>query len=99
MREVVQFVPAKEPKNRSMPLTEAMVRFVDVAELIKARSVTDEALRDLCEDYRLARETLTRLRKAKPRRAAEISEYSILVSELEDEIIRHLLGSGEAGPA
>jgi hypothetical protein len=85
----------KEPRNRSMPLTAAMVRFVDVAELIKARSLSDETLRDLCEDYRLARETLTKLRRSKPKRAAEIAEYSTLVSELEDEIIRHLLGSGE----
>ena len=78
-----------------MSLSAAMVRFVDVAETIKARSIKDEALRDLCEDYRLARETLTRLRKAKPRRADEIADYSVLVAELEDEIIRHLLGSGE----
>jgi hypothetical protein len=94
MREVIQFGPMKEPRNRFMPLTAAMVRLVDVAELIKARSASDEALRDLCDDYRLARETLTRLRKAKPRQAAGIAEYSTLVSELEDEIIRHLLGSG-----
>ena len=73
-----------------------MVRFVDVAEMIKARSVADEVLKDLCEDYRLARETLTRLRKARPRRPDEVAEYSVLVAELEDEIIRHLLGSGEA---
>lgn len=73
-----------------------MVRFADVAELIKARSVSDETLRDLCDDYRLARETLTRLRKAKPRRAVEVAEYTTLVTELEDEIIRHLLGSGTA---
>ena len=86
----------KVPRNKSMPLTEAMVRFVDVAEMIKARSVADEALRDLCEDYRMARETLTRLRKAKPKRADEIAEYSVLVAELEDEIIRHLLGPGES---
>src|SRR3954462_4054368 len=32
----------KEPRNRHMPLTAAMVRFVDVAELIKSRSITDE---------------------------------------------------------
>ena len=57
--------------------------------------ISDEVLRDLCEDYRLARETLTRLKKAKPKRSAEISEYTILVSELEDEIIRRLLGAEE----
>jgi hypothetical protein len=96
MREVSQFGPMKEPKKRSMSLTAAMVRFVDVAELIKARSMSDEALRDLCEDYRLARETLTRMRKSKPARTAEIAEYSTLVAELEDEIIRHLLGSRTA---
>jgi len=85
----------KQPRNRQMPLTAAMVRFVDVAELIKARSITDEVLRDLCEDYRVARETLTRLRKAKPKRTVEIGEYTDLVADLEDEIIRQLLGSGE----
>jgi hypothetical protein len=85
----------KVPRNRSMPLTTAMVRFVDVAELIKSRSVADEVLRDLCEDYRLAREALTRLRKIKPRRVAEIAEYTAMVAELEDEVIRHLLGAGE----
>jgi len=72
-----------------------MLRFVDVAEVIRSRSVADEVLRDLCEDYHLARETLTRLKKAKPRRSAEISEYTVLVSELEDEVIRRLLGAEE----
>lgn len=80
-----------------MPLTAAMVRFVDVAELIKSRSIADEVLRDLCEDYRLARETLTRMKKEKPRRAAEVAEYITLVAELENEIIRHLLGPEETG--
>jgi len=85
----------KEPKSPRMPLTAAMARFVDVAELIKSRSTTDEVLRDLCDDYRLARETLTKLRKAKPKRDVEISEYTDLVAELEDEIVRRLLGSVE----
>ena len=88
----------KAPKSRSMSLTAAMVRFVDVAELIKSRSLSDEALRDLCEDYRLARETLTRMKKTRPRPTAEVAEYTILVAELENEIIRHLLGSEEVGP-
>src|SRR5262245_51479086 len=87
--------PMKDPKSRSMPLTAAMVRFVDVAELIKSRKITDEVLRDLCEDYRLARETLTRLKKSKPKRPEEISEYTIMLSELEDELIRRLLGTEE----
>jgi hypothetical protein len=87
----------KAPKNRSMPLTAAMVRFVDVAELIKSRSKADEVLRDLCEDYRLARETLTRMKNVRPRRTVEVAEYTTLVAELENEIIRHLLGSDEVG--
>ena len=80
-----------------MPMTAAMVRFVDVAELIKSRSLDDEVLRDLCDDYRLARETLTRMKREKPRRAAEVAEYTTLVAELENEIIRHLLGSEGVG--
>ncbi|MDW6021019.1 hypothetical protein SAZ10_04500 [Mesorhizobium sp. BAC0120] len=75
-----------------MQLTTAMARFADVADLIKIRSQSDEALKDLCEDYQLARETLTNLKKMKPRRSKEISEYKSLILELEDEIIRTLLG-------
>ncbi|RUM95764.1 hypothetical protein EET67_21410 [Pseudaminobacter arsenicus] len=82
-----------DPKNRSMPLTAALARFVDVADLIKSRMATDDVLRDLCEDYRLARETLTRLKKERPKRPAEIVEYTSFVAELEDEIIRYLLGA------
>jgi len=78
-----------------MPLTAAMVRFVDVAELIRSRSVMDEDLRELCEDYRLARETLTRMKQQRPRRTAEIAEYTSLAADLENEIIQHLLGSEE----
>jgi hypothetical protein len=85
----------KAPRNQSMPLTAAMVRFVDVAELIRSRSIADEVLRELCEDYRLARETLTRLKKQRPRRTVEIAEYTSLAADLENEIIQHLLGSGE----
>jgi hypothetical protein len=76
-----------------MPLTAAMARFADVADLIKVRSQTDEVLKDLCEDYQLARETLTNLRKLKPRRSSEIAEYKAFLAELEDEIIRRLLGT------
>ena len=36
----------KAPRNQSMPLTAAMVRFVDVAELIQSRSIADEVLRE-----------------------------------------------------
>jgi hypothetical protein len=85
----------KLSRNNMITLSSAMTRSVDVAELIKSRCITDEVLRDLCEEYRLARKTRTRLRKARPRRTSEVEEYSMLVDELEDEIIRHLLGSEE----
>ncbi len=81
----------KTPKNRSMPLTAAMARFVDVAELIRARAELDDTLRDLCEDYRLARELLLNAKKEKPRSTKNISEYSSLVDDLEDEIMRYLV--------
>jgi hypothetical protein len=81
----------KTPKNRSMPLTTAMARFVDVAELIRSRAELDDTLRDLCEDYRLARELLLNAKKEKPRSTKNISEYSSLVDDLEDEIMRYLV--------
>lgn len=81
----------KTPKNRSMPLTAAMARFVDVADLIRSRAEFDDTLRDLCEDYRLARELLLNAKKEKPRSTKNISEYSSLVDDLEDEIMRYLV--------
>ena len=81
----------KTPKSRSMPLTSAMARFVDVAELISSRAKLDETLRDLCEDYRMARELLLNAKKEKPRSTKKISEYSSLVDDLEDEIMRYLV--------
>lgn len=84
----------EEAKNRSLPLTTALARFVDVADTIKSRFGTDEILRDLCEDYHLARKTLTNLKKQRPRQSDRIAEYTVLANEIEDEIIRHLLSSG-----
>jgi len=80
-------------KNPSMPLTAAMARFADVADIIRSRAEADEVLRDLCEDYRTARQTLTRLKKEKPRPTKKIAEYASLVEELEDEIMRYMLGA------
>ena len=84
-----------DPKTQSMPLSAVLVRFADLAEQIKSRSVSDEVLRDLCDDYRLARQTLTRLRKKRPKQTAEVAEYTALVAELEDEIVQHLLDTAE----
>jgi hypothetical protein len=81
------------PKNRSMPLTAAMARFVDVADLIKSRIQSDDALHDLCEDYHLARQLLAKVKKEKPKSAKRIAESAALVEDLEDEIIRCLLGA------
>ena len=81
------------PKPRSMPLTAAMARFVDVADLIRSRADVDEVLRDLCDDYRMARQILMKAKKEKPKPTKTIFEYSSLVNELEEEIIRYLLGT------
>lgn len=79
------------PKPRLMPLTAAMARFVDVADLIRSRADVDDVLRDLCEDYRMARQILIKAKREKPRPTKKILEYSSLVAELEDEIIMNLL--------
>ena len=74
-----------------MPLTAAMARFVDVADAIRSRVEVDEVLRDLCEDYRLAREILARMKKERPKPGKKVAEYSLLVEDLEDEIMTYLL--------
>ena len=81
----------KNPTNRTMPLSAAMARFVDVADLIKSRAEVDEALQDLCEDYRLAYETLARMKRERPRPVERIREYNVLLKELEAEIMAYLL--------
>jgi predicted component of type VI protein secretion system len=81
------------PKPRSMPLTAAMARFVDVADLIRSRADVDDVLRDLCEDYRMARQILMQVKKEKPKPKEKIIEYSALVDELEDELIMYLLNT------
>ena len=82
-------------KNRSMPLTAAMVRFADLADIIGSRVAIDEGLRDLCEDYHLARQTLKRIKRERPRPTKQVAEYTSLVEDLEEEIIRYLLGGDQ----
>lgn len=89
----------KTSKNRSIPLTTAMARFVDVADLIRSRSEVDATLRDLCEDYRLARELLTRMKKERPRSSKRIAECSVMVDDLEEEIMAYLLASAQRSEA
>ncbi|MCO5064982.1 MAG: hypothetical protein M9924_11285 [Rhizobiaceae bacterium] len=81
-----------------MLLTTAMARFVDVSDLIKSRAQVDDFLRDLCEDYQLARQLLLREKKQRPRQAKKIAEYTSLVDELEDEIMRYLIGAEQKPP-
>lgn len=88
--------PMSASKNRTLPLTTAMARFVDVAELIRTRAKMDEVLRDLCEDYRMARELLTKAKRQKPRSAKSISEYTVLVEDLEEEIMQYLIDPGKS---
>ena len=78
-----------------MPLTAAMARLVDVADLIRSRAEVDEVLRDLCEDYRLAREILNRMKKERPKPSDKISEYSVMVHDLEEEIMAYLLDTAD----
>lgn len=79
-------------------MTAAMARFADLAEIIRARAEADETLHDLCEDYRLARETLVRFRKEKPRPTARVAEYATFVNDLEHEIICYILGLDDEPP-
>ncbi len=79
-----------------MPMTDAMARFAEVATLIRSRAAHDAALRDLCEDYRTARETLSSLKKKKPRPAGDVKEYTSLVEGLEEEIIHYLVNVGDS---
>jgi hypothetical protein len=73
-----------------MPLTAAMARFADVADVVKSRADADEALLEPCDDSRVARQTLIRIAREGQRPTRKVADYI----SLDDQITRYLLGAG-----
>jgi hypothetical protein len=69
-------------------LAPVLARFPANALLIRQLVLADQGFRSVCEDYALARETLTRF-EALPdaeKKPAEVADYVSVIAALEDEI-------------
>jgi hypothetical protein len=70
-------------------------RFPGQAVLLRQLALSDRAFRSLCEDYALARASLTSFQaRADARERPEIADYRTVIAELEGEIARALTVAG-----
>ena len=72
-----------------LTLAHVLGRFPEDALLIRRLVLADPAFRSACEDYALARETLTRF-EALPEKPTEVADYVSVIAALEDEIAADL---------
>ena len=79
-------------------LMHVLARFPDQAVLIRRLAAEDPSFRAACDDYALARATLSGFERAPPsqRRTVEISDYLALVADLEQEIAQILWSAGRS---
>jgi hypothetical protein len=80
-----------EPSDSRLDLERALQRFPDEAPAIRRMFLSDPDFRSVCEDYRLAGDTLAGFQRrggAGPR--AAIDDYHRVVAELEHEIVGYL---------
>ena len=77
-------------------LAQAVARFPQAASALQRLARVDPAFREVCEDYALAKRSLSGF-EARPDAAerSEIGDYRTVIAELEREIDRFLR---EAGP-
>jgi hypothetical protein len=80
-------MPDSEP---SLDLTQVLERFPGRAALVAHLASHNETFRSLCEDFALARSTLTRLSALAEadRNASVISDYESVLAELENDITK-----------
>ena len=75
------------PERLPFDMNQLLERFPDDAALIARLLVQDDAFRNLCEDFVLAKSTLANLDTFQPRQqTTKIAEYGQLVAELGNEI-------------
>ena len=79
-------MPAMEASR--LDLAQVLTRFPNSAAQIRRLVLADKGFRCICEDYALARATLTKLERSEPAKkyAKEITDYQVLISDLEREI-------------
>ena len=76
------------PEVSRLDLAQVLTRFPNDTTRIRRIVLADKGFRGVCEDYALARATLTKLERSElaEKYAKEISDYQVLISDLEREI-------------
>lgn len=83
-------------KILQLSLFSVLERFSDRREAIRSRFVKSETFKAICEDYKICLETLRHWRRFEGEGAEQRQqEYSDLLKELEEEILRNLDGTGQ----
>jgi hypothetical protein len=90
-------VPMTDSEMTGLDMALVLGRFSERPALVRRLAMESEAFRSLCEDFALAANTLAQLngRQDRDRHAAVISDYVLLVADLEKDIAA-ALGDAEA---
>jgi len=72
------------------PLAPLLARFASESVLIKRLAFSDETFRDLVEDFLLAYNTLSELKRRPVAERAKIKEYADLTDQLEQDVRKYL---------
>ena len=72
-------------------LARAVARFPEAATALRRLALTDAVLREICEDYALAQESLAAFEaRLDAAERPEIGDYRTIIAEIEGEIDRRL---------
>ncbi len=90
--------PMTDISAARLNLAPVIARLPSNALLIRQLVLAEQAFRSVCEDYALARETLTRF-EALPeaeKKPAEVADYVSVIAGLEDEIAADLRNASDS---
>ena len=87
---MVLLMPALDTSR--LDLAQVFMRFPNSAAHIRRLVLADEGFRCLCEDFALAKATLSKLERSEPaeKYVRETADYQVLISDLEREIAEAL---------
>jgi hypothetical protein len=88
-------MPPERPPPSLAPL---LSRFGSESALIRRLAVSDETFRGIAEDFLLAHDTLSDLKRQPVAQHGKIKEYADLVNQLEQDARKHLARLNPQGP-
>jgi hypothetical protein len=78
------------PETSPLSLAPLLARFASESALIRRLARSDETFRGIAEDFLLAHDTLSALKRQPVAQHATIKEYVDLLDQLEQDLRRHL---------